>query len=499
MWSRKRCNHDWRIDILQLILAILLTARAAMRARARQIMLSGGWAAYVLPPVTVCGLLLLLLLPAYRVVPPVVLRGGAARIGQAAWLGWVLIALILRDGFSWRIDLRQHVADAGFRAAFLVATALCLFSGVLMAAFVCVLVLAEFFWRPAYLNAVALPIALVLLLLLTLRFLSILLILTKRSRQSSVRGIAYLMGALPFVWALSGRKIPVLGWFGTALDGSASEVLRSILCLLVTALVLAIADALLTHWDFSQGEFEPQRRIFGAYFLASGAPESMSWRTAILGWPRNPGFALLFVWGLIYPCGYLFFSGVRISLGSVVLYSVLPFLFLSHIRGNLLGIDHGGAWQYAAAGVSPYDVLWKRSIALAVIQMIMAGPVLVLTIWRSADLLTIIGLVCFDCLAVLITVVVGLAVSVRFARPIVRSDYRSGASAPGAFAVSLALGAGMLLYFAGWAMWRKQHSPALWIFFAGIVIVSIGLRRVFQRLESYRAWQEELFSLLGVL
>jgi len=186
------------------------------------------------------------------------------------------------------------------------------------------------------------------------------------------------------------------------------------------------------------------------------------WRISLLGWFRNRNSVLLLMWGGLYGFCWMYFSRDTGVL-DFLMFSWMVQLFHGYLRGNLLGVDQGGAWLYYVFPAPVEKVMRAKNQTLSLLQGSMVFAVLLPGLLHPAHGMAIsdwLYVVCYAYSSILLGEIVGSFFSVRFPEPIERSSQFSGGTTPGALTVPAVQVAFALVFWLMMGLTRRYLSPA---------------------------------------
>ncbi|HEX3109761.1 MAG TPA: hypothetical protein VHU41_11765 [Thermoanaerobaculia bacterium] len=393
------------------------------------------------------------------------------RLGPAldsVWVGWLVMGVVTGRDMTWHIRLdRALTFRLPFRRLYLLDTLLAFASVPLLIVFGIV----TFYGIRSGWPLRQWPLALIGVVLF---------VVSVRASVSVVRAVLFSnLGILPRVamavaaTVFAAARLVPGDRLARTLRGSAGDL--GILSLIVLATV-AIDYPALRKTVYS-GLIAPRSvGVTTKARLLTARPHSIPplWRASLLGWLRNRSALLLFLWGTTYGFAYTYFMNVS---GAVdfVLFTWMVLIFHSYLRGNLLGVDNAGFWQYSLLGVPTDRLLQVKNSTLTLLQSIMAGSVLFAAVLRptsgvttATDWACLLG---FAVAAILSGELAGTVFSILHSEPIDRTSMYSGGLTMGALAIpaiQLVLAIGYVVAFV--APLRMLPLAAKWIVFLGVPV-----------------------------
>lgn len=204
-------------------------------------------------------------------------------------------------------------------------------------------------------------------------------------------------------------------------------------------------------------------------------------RLGLLGWMRCQSALLLFLWGSLYSFLWTFFSKPN-DAEHFYLFIFMNLLFHSHIRGNLLGIDRGGAWLYYSLPDPPERSLSLKSHSLTLLQCGMIASLLAAGLLRArlpGDMLLWIGFLSYAVSGILWGELWGFFASLRFPESIDRTSQFDGSSSIGTLIVGAAH-LSFLIFFLHASAYVGHHGTPLgfWGYALGLPLMLGALRQL---------------------
>ncbi len=177
----------------------------------------------------------------------------------------------------------------------------------------------------------------------------------------------------------------------------------------------------------------------GAEMLLGGSWPGPFFGISLLGWLRNRNALLLLVWGTVYGFFYTWFTrpGEAFYFFGFVW---MMLIFHSYLRGNLLGIDRGGAWFYYMTPLPVASAISARNASLSVIQGIMVSAVFLPVLIHTPSQMTATAwcrVLSYAVCAMLVGEISGSVFSLRNPDPIERESHYSGGMTAGALLVPM--------------------------------------------------------------
>ncbi len=425
---------------------------------------------------------------------PAAFDGRMGELGLGLWGAWLASAAILRVDLGWHVPLRPWAIRPGFWAGYTAAVALAPLTAVVAGGFVVTLVAAVLALRPSAGGALLLVAALSLLFFATLRVTHLALVLLRPGGAVVERmaGLAIALGLATWNW-LAGGLVP-LHWVGQRAGGVAE--------LLGLLLAVCAADGWLTRRVLLQGLAGRQREVIRTGALGAGAgPAAALRRAALIGWLRHANIDFALAFGALWLPIFALLAPGTMQPGMPIAFCGFALLFLSLVRGNLLGIDGAGTWRHASAAVAPWQVLLQRGRVLDWIEIVVLAPTLALSVaQRPGGWTGIVATVAFAVSTISSQGAAGLLLSCAYPEPVERSDFRSGMNATGGNWILL----GTMIWTVGFllAFLRTWPGAAAWIWPAALAGVCLLIREaVVRRLKSQLAttWPARVLARMGAV
>jgi hypothetical protein len=400
------------------------------------------------------------------------------------WIAWVAAAVFLGKDLTWhiRIDRLKAFPVPGFVRLYAVTVLLSLVSFPLW-------VMLLVFWIATStqgrgcISCVPAVVAAYILFVVSIRSTASLTQsalyrssgLPKNLRRFVLVFIPVLIGwmALPVVQPAIGAALP--GYhLGLVLTSAGN--LRPLLLLSVIVLPLSIVDSAVLHgltYSGICGPPAPGNRLFsgGSLLLMHAGWPPPLWRISFLGWLRNRSSLLLLLWGGSYGFLYMYFSKPEETFDYMA-FSWMAQVFHSHLRGNLLGVDHRAVWFYYMLPAPVRTCVQAKNQTLSVIQGSMVAAVLLPGLIHPApamDLAAWLRILSYAYSSILVGEISGSILSLRYPEPIERSSHFSAGMAAGGLIV-----------------------PFLQILFLAVFLTATALTRLF--LPPVLLWLELVFT-----
>jgi hypothetical protein len=201
----------------------------------------------------------------------------------------------------------------------------------------------------------------------------------------------------------------------------------------------------------------------------------------ILGWLRNRSAFLLFLWGTIYSFLWTYYSRPDVS-DYFLVFTFMNLVFHSHFRGNLFGMDRGGAWIYYRFPTSIDRIVNSKSLSLGLLQLCMIASLLIAGIFRAASPLTMADwsvILSYVCSGILFGEMCGFFFSIRQPAPIDRTSMYDGSASASALIICVLQSLFFLIFLLA-AKFMQHHLPlpvslGIW---AALPLSLFGLRHL---------------------
>ena len=380
---------------------------------------------------------------------------------SALWISWVLIAAVTGKDFSWRIGLERIrvLPSPGFLRIYISTFVLGFLSLPLL---IGLCVIQYWVWLRGGLRFTNVLTALIgyLLFISTIRlsgslgrnilhFGKYLSSLNKRAAAL----LALMLAAFTFISFLR-SEIGVLHpgrLFGRLISGEAC--VHPFAGLSLWFLLLLLADSILKR-ELTYSCFQlmtPGLRLvpFSAMFVLHPSWPGPVFRIGILGWLRSRTAFMLFLWGGAYSFLWTYFSKPH-KASYFVLFTFMNMVFHCHLRGNLLGIDHGAAWLYYRFPVRVEKALSSKSLSLSFLQGCMIAALFVAGFLRAGPAVTAmdwIALFSYAVSAIAFGEISGLFFSILYPESIDRTSQFDGGATAGNIAAGLLQFVFMIFFF----------------------------------------------------
>jgi hypothetical protein len=269
---------------------------------------------------------------------------------------------------------------------------------------------------------------------------------------------------------------------------------RLLLCRtpLLSLLIMSIQAAALVAADYSVQWASLYSGVAGP--IASGvsrksrcrllpvqrAPYAVLWWISMLGWIRNRNVLLLFLWGIGYGFGYTYLAEPH-SREYFIMFCFMVLLFLCHLRGNILGVDHKAAWIFFMIPRPVQGVFRAKYRALSTLQFTMAAAVLLPAALRRTPGMTsaldwAVVLSYVFC-SLLLTEILGSICSITHPEAMERTSAYAGGMTLGAIVVGIVHAALLAFYLFGTdEAFLSMSAAGTWMSLAGIPALLWAIR-----------------------
>jgi hypothetical protein len=390
------------------------------------------------------------------------------------WSSWVFFAVATGKDLSWQIplDRLRIFPSPGFLQLYLSSFALGFLSFPILAGMIVALYWTYIRQGLQLENAVTLLLG-YLLFASSVRLSASLgraIIFFNRSLSSSQKilsgtTVLFLLSTTAVSAGFSGREVlHPAKLFSCILAGHVSGY--SLICMAAWAILLLTIDAILRfnlNYAGAPGALSSSNTLASASFLLDHAIwPSPIFRIGVLGWLRNRSALFLFLWGNIYSFFWTYFSRPSDSEYFIV-FIFMNLLFHAYLRGNLLGIDRGGAWIYYRFPMPIECILKIKSLSLSFLQICMISSLLIAGILRAnvpfalADWCVILS---YACSGILFGEICGFFISIRWPESIDQTSVFDGGTSIGALMIS-AIQLLFLLIFMQASEYMQRHFRSI--------------------------------------
>jgi hypothetical protein len=465
-------------------------ARLLVLERGRRMGSHSGWGGYL----CVCSVIVLFGVAAAAVAAPYVRQASLAQLGAAlnyAWAAWLMWGVLLGKDLSWQVHLERLTVFPA--PGFIPLYAIWWVLGFLSVPMLCVLGICEALAALKGNHSAAgllTTLAAYALFVSSVRLI-VSLVRVGVFRSASLRrpyrifqavAIALVLGWTVVALSVAATRHALPGYqLGAVLLGLSP--LSPLLRMSALVIPLALADFHIQKEVAYSGIRGPLAS--GGRLVARGAPLLLRpvgpgplFGMALLGWLRNRNSLLLFLFGTLY--GFFFLWFLRASDAFDFFgFAWMVLIFHAHLRGNLLGIDRGGAWLYYMLPLPVESAMRAKNASLNLLQAVMVTAVFLPALFHPAKQMNVPAwgrVVSYAVCAILVCEISGTFFSVRYPDPIVRGSQYSGGMTTGALGVGLIHTAflGIFLAISGLA---RHFLPAV-VFWCLLLAVPAALLAV---------------------
>ena len=389
------------------------------------------------------------------------------------WISWVLIAIVTGKDLSWRIN-RERLRifpSLGFLRMYVLTLGLGFISFPLLAG-VCI----TQYWvhlrggfcfysmAAAFGGFLLFAVSVKLSASLARNGIFLFQLLARRQKGIAVSSIAVLSIGTAASLATSRTGTPHPGiLFGQILAGD--QYVYSLTWIMLWVLWLVIADFMIQrNLDYARmpGALISNGSIIPNFILRfSPALPDPIFRIGLLGWLRSRSAVMLFIWGSSFSFFWTYYSRPQ-ETSYFFSFIFMNLLFHSYLRGNLLGIDRGGAWIYYGFPVPIEHSLSSKSLSLSLLQGCMISSLLIAGFLRTNPPFSLKdwgSILSYAASGIIIGEISGFYFSIRHPESIDRTSQFDGSTTAGAFMVA-AINFLFMLFFMQTSTYVRNRLPA---------------------------------------
>jgi hypothetical protein len=390
------------------------------------------------------------------------------------WISWVLVAIVTGKDLSWRIN-RERLRifpSLGFLRMYVLTLGLSFISFPLLAG-VCIAqywvhLRGHFFFYSttvAFGGFLLFAVSVKLSASLVRSGIFLYQLLTGRRKAIAVSAIAVLSIGTAVAPATSraGTLHPGI-LFGHILAGD--EYVYSLTLMVLWILWLVMADFMIQrNLDYARmpGALTSNGSIIPNFILRfSPAWPDPIFRIGLLGWLRSRSSLMLFVWGSFFSFFWTYYSRPQ-DISDFFLFIFMNLLFHSYLRGNLLGIDRGGAWIYYGFPAPIEHSLSSKSLSLSLLQGCMIASLLIAGLLRTNPPFSLedwCSILSYASSGIIIGEISGFYFSIRHPESIDRTSQFDGSTTAGAFMVG-AIYFLFMLFFMQTSTYARNNLPTI--------------------------------------
>ena len=466
-------------------------ARLLILERVRRLGSQHGWAGYL----SVCLVLILFGGAAATAAAPAIKGISLDQLGRALsylWAVWIAMGVLVGKDLSWQIRPERltlfptpgflHIYTLWMTLGFFSVPMLCV-----LAAFEAVLI------RKGTLS----PISFLEMLGAFVLFVS-----SVRLIISLARAALFRSSSLRPAWRVVlfvAMVVVVLGWLAAVLPSNVRFLLPgyqvgtlafgldpvgSLFRLGALVIPLALLDFRVQRelaYSGIRGPLASASRLVsrGSLLLLRPAWPGPLFGMALLGWLRNRNALLLLLWGTAYGFFYTWYSKPNESFYFFG-FTWMVLIFHSYLRGNLFGMDRGGAWFYYLIPRPVEHSLREKNVSLNAIQALMVAAIFLPSLFHPSSEMNAEAwgrVLTYAVSAIIVGEISGSIFSVLQPEPIERGSHYSGGMTAGALLVPL-IQLVFLLVFAILSGLARHFFPAglFWCVLAAFPIALLAAR-----------------------